>query len=236
MADPISGNQIFNPLPPSSQWGKSPGMTFRQTEEFGSNLGGHDSRRPVIMGEKEFDSVVVLDGDKCTGTLSTISGYDVSGEGSIVVTAAHCVEGYDNDAISITGSFLDEQGTIQTYEMQSEKIWIHPHYLEKNEAVDNGNVNSQSDVAIIYTSEPTPQSIIAAEFQTVDILAGIEEHKDTAKSQMEDNPNALNVAVAGYSSDLMGLNIHDRAEISSVIGQTITSDADTAAGASGGPN
>ncbi|NQZ13696.1 MAG: hypothetical protein HRT94_02565 [Alphaproteobacteria bacterium] len=211
-----------------------------------ANLGTQDDRRPVMMDEDAYESVVSLNGD-CTATIVTVDGYDLVGEGTLAVTAAHCVEGYADDDLTAYGSFVNGQGNVEHFQMQSADVWIHPFRGDFNRSSDPSIVHTPSDIAFIYFDEETPPLVTPAEFITIDLddralelLDEIENSGLTLEElheKYEDAIEGLSLTSAGFSNDVVGLHTHEGIEIEGISGsQTIVTNADDAQGASGGPN
>lgn len=229
--DPLSGIEGFAIKNPSQ---------IQHAFDVGNNVGIKDSRRPVMAGEEVYESVVSLDSANCTGTIVDIEGYKTINDGTLIATAAHCVDDSDPNAIKIEGSFADDHGRKHVFSLQSSEVWIHPFHGDFNRNADPGVVDSRADIAIIYSEDKVPSAVLKAEFVPIDIDRQVykEQQEEALKQGVEKKSTANSkVTVAGFSGDVVGLHTHENAKILGNGGsQIIVTDADTASGASGGPN
>lgn len=207
-----------------------------------SSKGPEDSRRPVLAGEEVYESVVSLDDANCTGTIVDIEGYNVAGEGTLIVTAAHCIEDSDPNDIKIAGSYIDDNGQRQQFNLQSSEVWVHPFHGDFNRYSDPDTVDSRADIAFIYSEDKVPEAVLKAEFVPIDLDRLVHEAQQEVKSQPKSagsdaEAQTSNVTTAGFSGDVVGLHTHEKAKIVGVEGsQVLVTEADVAQGASGGPN
>jgi len=223
-------------------------------EDVESNLGTKDSRVLITESMEIFESVLSLN-ENCTATIVQIEGYAVENGGTIAVTAAHCVDEYAGDELTLYGSFVNDDGAVERFTRQYSQVWVHPFPGDFNLAFDPGTVNSSADVAFIYFDEQTPPLVTPAEFVPIDVdgvvidlAQAIETEAELGNLTVEELINKyeqgfirdyedLVVPSEGFSGDQVGLTADPRAMILGMNGsQTITTDADYAQGASGGPN
>jgi len=225
------------PLPSLAGFGlKNPSDVQNISQDLSDSKGAQDLRRPVLLGEELYESVVSLDDANCTGTIVDIEGYNVAGEGTLIVTAAHCIEDSDPNDIKIAGSYLDNNGQRQQFNLQSSEVWVHPFHGDFNRHSDPGTVDSRADIAFIYSKDAAPAAVLKAEFVPYDLdrLVHDAQQEATPNDAESGNPN---VTTAGFSGDKIGLHTHENAKIIGVeSSQVLVTEADVAQGASGGPN
>lgn len=217
----------------------------------GTNLGFEDSRRPVLVSEHEYDAVVSVSDagneEFCTATVVEIEGFSLTRPGSLIATAAHCVEDADPNGLTMRGNYLDENGIPRSYTMQSDEIWTHPFYEDYNKGLTDGTVDSRADFALIYSEDTLPPDVKPAELDTLDV----EGTKRKIEALAEEKLNAEGAAtepaaeaseyeipeytVAGFSGDKAGLWTHENSSLAGYQDGVLMTDADTAQRASGGP-
>ena len=145
------------------------------------SIGPVDSRLMPDHANRVYDPVVQMVDENgfnfCTATISNIHGFELTEPGTLFTTAAHCMEirnpmtgetlGYrDPSNVSFHGSYLDENGNIDTFEIQGEQSWINPLYdqhrpaeLAAGRGYDN---DAESDTALIFSREVTPDGVTPA--------------------------------------------------------------------------
>ncbi len=238
-----------------------PEETFRNPAGRGvsivpyDSVGPVDERQPVTHGNRAYDPVVqmtdVAGNAFCTATASNIEGFEASFEGTIFTTAAHCMQIYDENRnpigwrqpedILLQGSYIDEQGMIQTYFMRGDADWVNPLYQENIDAdaeffVQNGYSQDrilEADTALIFSRQVLPNEVTPAITVPVDFEAATQIRDQLYSAQM-DGEN-LYVTVAGHSSDRPYLTVHEEARAVYGDYDGLNAASDIVPGASGGP-
>lgn len=209
------------------------------------NIGRVDERQAVSHAAHEYDSILLmrdLSGAQiCTATISTIEGFELRGSGTLISTAAHCLESEgvsrSPEDIIFVGSYYNEYGQYREFVLPAYEIWINPLYEEGRLARaqylnDNRRLPVErvgADTALIYTSVEFPVQINPAHILTVSYVDA--QHR--AARYSEDSPSYI--TVVGHSSDKPYLTVHQNAPIVSGAVNSFVSEADVVSGASGGP-
>lgn len=234
---------------------RNPGNRTAITQAHDS-IGEVDGRRPVTLGMHQYNPVLqMMDSNGrsfCTATIATIEGFETREQGTIITTAAHCLEVRDPNTgehirfrqpeeIAFAGSYLDEERHIQTFKMNADEIWVNPLYLENENAdivykdkhgyfLDN---IVEADTALVFTPQITPQEVIPVKVLPSNYRTSLEISEKISDAQ--DQGAKIMFAVAGHSSDKPYLTVDEHSLALYGDYDGMNTQADIVPGASGGP-
>ncbi len=215
-----------------------------------SSIGIRDEREPASYDVHEYDAVLQMilpNGGHCTATISTVDGFTTRGPagGTIISTAAHClvernpeteafIRYVTPEEIRFVGSYMDEQGQVQQFELSADEAWINPLYQENrlimSAATYQGasRVSPYADTALFYSSANAPEHIRPAHILPVGYSVSV-------RSIMGAVGGSAYVTAAGHSGDIPYLTAHVNAVVPAERPGVLVSQADILMGASGGP-
>ncbi|HPD83246.1 MAG: SH3 domain-containing protein [Alphaproteobacteria bacterium] len=230
---------------------RNPGNRTARSAPYDS-VGPVDERRAVTLGEREYDSVVQMETPfgLCTATISNIGGFESREQGTIITTAAHCLDITDSnhniigqvepEDITFKGSYLDNSGRLQEFTLRGDEAWQNPLYKE-NIAADQEllretgytDVILEGDTAVVFSKDVLPDGVKPARILTADFETATQLRDSVWEAH--DNGIEVPVTVVGHSADKPYLTTHENAKVTFGDYDGINTESDIVPGASGGP-